>query len=242
MNLVSLQFKTISNYQTNLDKLTTLINQCEENSIIVAPEVCITGYDYNNFDLAINFSYTIIDTLLKLSTNKTICTTIINKRENKVFNTLYIFKNNKIIHTQDKVKLFTFGNEDDYFQYGDMNKINIIDIDGIEIASLICFELRFIDIWQQIKGADIILIPAMWGKLRKQNFESLTNALAIMNQCYVIASDSSNDDMASSSGIINPFGKEIRDDNKEIITIEFDNSNIKKMRRYMDVGIKYNKI
>jgi predicted amidohydrolase len=241
MNLISLQFKTTSNYQTNLDKLTTLINQCEENSIIVAPEVCVTGYDYDNFNLAIDFSNTIIDTLLQLSLNKIICTTIINKRDNKVFNTLYIFNNKKIIHTQDKVKLFTFGNEDKYFEAGDMNKIKIIDINGIKIASLICFELRFIDIWQQIKGADIILIPAMWGKLRKQNFESLTNALSIMNQCYVIASDSSNDDMASSSGIINPFGIESRDDFREIITTKFEKHEIKKMRRYMDVGINISK-
>ena len=77
MNLISLQFKTTSNYQTNLDKLTTLIIKCEENSIIVAPEVCITGYDYDNFDLAIDFSNTIINTLIELSVNKTICTTII---------------------------------------------------------------------------------------------------------------------------------------------------------------------
>ena len=237
MNLISLQFKTTTNYQTNLDKLTTLINKCEENSMIVAPEVCITGYDYDNFDLAIEFSNTIIDTLLQLSTNKTICTTIINKRDNKVFNTLYIFNNNKIVHIQDKVKLFKFGNEDEYFQAGDINKIKIIDIDGIKVASLICFELRFIDIWQQIKGADIILIPAMWGKLRKQNFESLTNSLAIMNQCYVVASDSSNEDMASSSGIVNPFGIEHRDDLQESLQLEFEVANIKKMRRYMDVGI-----
>ena len=239
MKLISLQFKTILNYQTNLEKLTTLINQCEKNSIIVAPEVCITGYDYDNFEKSINFSNTIIEQLLYLSQNKTICTTIITKRDNKVFNTLYIFKNNQIIHTQDKVKLFTFGNEDKYFTAGCIEDIKIIDIDGIKVASLICFELRFIDIWQRIKGADIILISAMWGKLRKQNFLSLTNSLAIMNQCYVIASDSSNNDMASSSGIINPFGKEIRDDEKEILEMKFENEEIKKMRRYMNVGINY---
>jgi predicted amidohydrolase len=77
----------------------------------------------------------------------------------------------------------------------------------------------------------------MWGLLRKQNFESLTNALAIANQCYVIASNSSNESMASSSGIINPFGLEIRDDTKELISMEFDKKEIKKMRRYLNVGI-----
>jgi len=236
-NLISLQFKTTSNYQTNLDKLTTLINQCEENSIIVAPEVCITGYDYDNFEKVVDFSVIIINKLLELSKNKIICTTIITEKNNNVYNSLMIFNNGKIIHNQNKVKLFTFGNEDKYFTAGNIEDIKIIDINGLKIASLICFELRFIDIWKRIKGADIILIPAMWGSLRKQNFESLTNSLSIMNQCYVIASDSSNDDMASSSGIINPFGKERRDDKKEIIVMKYENSDIKKMRRYMDVGI-----
>ena len=31
-----------------------------------------------------------------------------------------------------------------------------------KIATLICFELRFPALWEQIKGADIILNPAMW--------------------------------------------------------------------------------
>ena len=77
----------------------------------------------------------------------------------------------------------------------------------------------------------------MWGILRKQNFESLTNSLAIMNQCYVVASDSSNDTMASSSRIITPFGDEVRDDNKELISMLYDKKEIRKMRRYLNIGI-----
>jgi predicted amidohydrolase len=41
---------------------------------------------------------------------------------------------------------------------------------------VICFELRFIDFWKKMQGADLILIPSMWGKPRKQNFETLTRA------------------------------------------------------------------
>jgi predicted amidohydrolase len=115
--------------------------------------------------------------------------------------------------------------------------IKIIEINGIKIASLICFELRFTELWEQIKGADIISVPAMWGKLRKTHYEKLTTALAIANQAYVIASDSSNEDMASSSGIITPFGEEFRDDSKEIISLEFQPKEIKKMRKYITIGL-----
>ncbi|MBT6388957.1 MAG: carbon-nitrogen hydrolase family protein, partial [Campylobacteraceae bacterium] len=127
--------------------------------------------------------------------------------------------------------------EDKYFQAGNTDDFKIIEIDGLTIASLICFELRFLNLWEKFKGADIIIVPSMWGILRKQNFESLTNSLAIMNQCYVVASDSSNDTMASSSGIITPFGDEVRDDNKELISMLYDKKEIRKMRRYLNIGI-----
>jgi predicted amidohydrolase len=103
---------------------------------------------------------------------------------------------------------------------------------------MICFELRFIELWKKLQGADIICIPSMWGEPRKEHFETLTKALAITNQCYVIASNSSNVDMASSSGIINPFGKYIRDDSANILIDTYDQNEIKKMRRYMNIGLK----
>ena len=43
-----------------------------------------------------------------------------------------------------------------------------------------------------------------------------------MNQCFVIATNSANDDMAKSSGIISPFGVEYRDDSKEVLSKELD--------------------
>jgi len=78
----------------------------------------------------------------------------------------------------------------------------------------------------------------MWGKLRKENFETLTKAIAVTNQCFVLASDSSNDNMASSSAIITPFGKVNLDDSKEMITQPFDKKEIKKMRTYLNIGLK----
>jgi len=238
MNLISLQFKTSRNYDDNLNKLVSLINRCEDNSFILAPELCLSGFDYDNFTKASLFSLKAIEVLKDISLNKIICTTMIIKKENKFYNTLFIFYNGKIVHTQSKYKLFALGDEHKYFSSGKIEDIKIIEIAGIKVASLICFELRFIELWQQIKGADLILIPAMWGKIRKENFETLTKALAVTNQCYLIASCSSNDNMASSSAIISPFGKVNLDDSKEIITNIYDYQEIKKMRTYLNIGLK----
>ena len=241
MKLVALQFKTDdTNYQKNLDKLISLIKQASTGAFILAPELCLTGYSYDHLEQANEFSQIAISILKELSKDRTIALTltIYDKVSKKYKNSVHIFNKQKLIYnTQSKVKLFTLNNEDKYFQAGDEKDIKIIDIDGIKVATLICFEIRFSHLWTKLQGADIILIPAMWGILRKQNFESLTNSLAIMNQCYVIASDSSNDNMASSSGIITPFGDEIRDDSKEFLEIPFDLKLIKKMRRYLNIGI-----
>jgi len=238
MNLVSLQFKTTSNFEDNLSKLVSLINQSPTNSFILAPELCLSGYSYENMQEAVDISLKAIEILKELSINKIISLTMITKENNNFLNTLYIFNKGNIVHTQSKVKLFPLGNEDKYFTAGKLKDIKIIDIDGLKVASLICFEIRFIDLWKQIQGADLILIPAMWGKLRKENFETLTQALAVTNQCYLIASDSSNKDMASSSAIISPFGEVNLDDSKEIISQVYDKKEIKKMRLYLNIGLK----
>ena len=237
MNLVALQFQTTSSFKNNLSKLVSLIKQTPIGAYIVAPELVLSGYAYDRLDEAANITIKAKKILLDLSSDRTITITMTTKKDNKYFNTLYIFHKNKIVHTQSKAKLFLFGDEDQYFTSGTLNDIKIIDIDGLKVGALICFELRFIDIWKKLQGADIIFIPAMWGKIRKENFETLTQAIAVINQCFVCASDSSNDDMASSSGIISPFGETLRDDTLEIISQKINLNEIKKMRRYMKVGI-----
>ena len=238
MNLVALQFKTTSNFEDNLDKLINLINNTPINSFILAPELCLNGYAYDRLDEAVEISKKAIDILKRLSYNKTIALTLTNKQGGKHINTLYVFHNQKIVHTQSKYELFVLNDERKYFTAGKKDDIQIFEINGLKIACLICFELRFINLWQKLQGADIILIPAMWGKLRKANFETLTQALAAANQCFVLASNSANDDMARSSGIIAPFGDTYKDDEKEILFQKIDLSEIKKMRRYLNVGIK----
>ena len=237
MNLVTLQTLTTDDFDKNLSTLLKLIEQVDENSFIVAPELCLNGYAYDRLDESVEITNKAIPLLQELSATKTITLTLTQKKDDKHINTLHIFHKGKIIHTQSKVELFVLNDERKYFTAGQEEDIKIIEIDGLKIACLICFELRFIDLWKKIQGADIVLIPAMWGKLRKENFETLTRGLAVMNQCFVIASDSANNDMAKSSGIITPFGEEYRDDNKIVLEKNVDLSEIKKMRRYMRVGI-----
>lgn len=237
LSLVTLEFKTTDNWQENLQTFTKLLSQTKDNSVVLAPEVCLTGFAYESMDKAVTFSQNALETLLSLSKNKIITFTMIEKKEQGYVNTLKVLYHGKVVHEQQKHKLFTFGGEDKHFLAGDEEKITIFEIEGIKFAALICFELRFKSLWQAIEGADIILIPSMWGKRRAPHFATLTQALALMNQCYVLASDSANEDMAKESGIITPFGIRHTHHDKTLLEIEIDFEEIKKMRRYLNVGI-----
>ena len=237
MKLIALQIKTTSNFQENLTHLKDLINLCEVKSLILAPELALSGFSYDRMEEAAQFSQKAIEEIKELSKDKTIALTFITKKENKFFNTLYIFHNLQIIHTQSKVKLFPLGSELEYFSSGNVDNIKIIEINGLKIATLICFELRFPQLWEKIKGADIILNPAMWGLKRKDHYESISKALALVNQCFVIACNSADETMGKGSAIINPFGIVKKDDSKEIIEDIFDKNEIKKVRAYINIGL-----
>jgi predicted amidohydrolase len=209
------------------------LKEHEYSHIVIAPEVFLTGYDYEHMTTAAKFSANALKTLKKEVNEQIVVLTLILEDGDDFVNQAVVIHKHKIVHRQNKVKLFRMGDEDLYFRAGKKKKIQPFEIEGVKYALLICFELRFKDLWKQIEGADIVLVPARWGKPRKNHLEILSSALAVMNQCYVIVSNSSDNDMASSSAIISPNGSRILDDKKEALEGMIDFREIKKMRRYI---------
>jgi omega-amidase len=237
-NLVALQFAyETKSLEQNLQTLVSLINKAPDFSIITAPELCLSGYNYEHLQKSADFSQKIIPTLKELSQTKLISLTLVQKIGKNFYNQLQVFYKEKIIHARAKTKLFPLGKEEKFFKADEIDKIKIIEVEGIKLAFLVCFELRFSELWRQIQGSDVICIPAFWGKQRKEHFETLTKSLAIMNQAYVVTANSSDESMASSSGIITPFGQEIRDDAKQLLQSRLNLHEIKKMRKYINIGL-----
>ncbi len=237
--LVALNFEfSQTNYEKNLNTLISLMQKSSDDAVVVAPELCLTNFSFDSLEKAHSFSKEALEQIKNISKNRVISLSVIEKRDDKFYNTAKIIHQGEIVHSQDKVKLFRFGDEHKFYTAGSEEKVKIIEIDGLRFAILICFEIRFLDLWQRIKGADIIMIPALWGKLRKMQLEKITASMAIINQAFVILSNSTQEDMAGSSGIITPFGLEYRDDSKEFISLDADLNEIKKMRRYMDIGLR----
>lgn len=227
-------------FEENFATLQTLLEQTPKNSIVLAPELCLSAYSYDNMEAAATFSSAVLPILAKLSTTKIFGLTLIEKTDAGYVNNFKLFHHGALIYTRAKAKLFTLGEEEHYFNSGKDEDIRIIEVNGIKIAVLICFELRFPKLWEQIKGADLILVPAYWGKLRKKHFEVLTTALAIANQAYLLCTNGADESMAKGSAIISPFGDVTSDDNSNLIMQAFDIHEIKKMRRYLDIGLNHN--
>jgi predicted amidohydrolase len=58
-----------------------------------------------------------------------------------------------------------------------------------------------------------------------------------MNQSFVVVCNSANDDMASSSAIISPWGDVVMDDDAESISQTIDLKDIKRTRRLIPMQI-----
>ncbi|MDX1296378.1 MAG: carbon-nitrogen hydrolase family protein [Sulfurimonadaceae bacterium] len=235
--LCSLRFASAGTYEENLSYLCSLIERTPDDAVVIAPEVCLTNFDYDHFEEAADFASTALESLSPLSQSRIIVLTVIERRAEGIYNVAKVLHGNEVVHEQAKARLFKFGGEHEYFAEGCDEEIVLFEVDGLKMGIMICFELRFKALWQKLEGADIIAVPAQWGILRSEHFVTLTEALAVMNQCYVVASDSANPEMTGQSGIISPFGEVRRNGNIPCLEGLYDEKEVQKMRRYLDVGI-----
>jgi len=233
LEVTTLQLSTRKRYQENLDTLTTYLDEHQDMHIVVVPEVFLTAFDYEHMSTAAKFSANALKTLKKEVDQQIVVLTLILEDGDDFVNQAVVIHKHKVVHRQNKVKLFKLGDEDLYFRAGKKKKIRPFMIEGVSYALLVCFELRFKELWAQVEGVDVVLMPSRWGKMRKTQLEILSRALAVMNQCYVILSNSADEDMAKGSAIISPTGEVVMNDDKEFLEGIIDFREIKKMRRYI---------
>lgn len=231
MRAVSLQLPTGGDFAANLSTLLAAYGRHRDAAFVAAPEVYLTGFSYDRFEEAAAFSLHATQTLFDAVGDTPLLLTMIEKRDDAFYNVAKVFHQGQVVHEQRKHQLFLLGNEHDYFAPGPEEEIRLFDLNGVKAGILICFELRFTDLWKRLEGAEIIFVPAMWGKLRKSHYETLCRALAIANRCFVVACDSPNDDMAAGSAVITPWGEVTQDDEATEIVAPIDLREIKKMKR-----------
>jgi predicted amidohydrolase len=229
-----LQLYNRTPYHKNLDALLHHIDTQSDQAIVLAPEVSMTDYDYDNLEAAARFGEEAIARLCERVDRQVLGLTLLTRQEDGSYtNDAVVIHDHRVVYRQSKHKLFLLGEEDKYLSAGTEEGIGLFVIDGVKYGMLICFELRFKELWRRLEGADVILVPSQWGLPRKRHLEILAQALAVMNQAYVMVANSAREEMASSSMICSPSGGVIMDDMQEVISGEIDFLLLKKMRRYI---------
>jgi len=115
-------------------------------------------------------------------------------------------------------------------QVGNDNKAESV---SWTIASFICYDLRFPEIFREAtkKGANLITIQAAWPAKRRAHWETLLRARAIENQVYIAAVNAVNESpdhklpLAGTSLIISPNGDILAEgptQSEAIISAELD--------------------
>lgn len=89
-------------------------------------------------------------------------------------------------HEYAKQRLFTLSGEQRAYAAG--TDCTVTEICGVKVATLVCYDLRFPELFRQAisRGAELFIVPASWPTSRQIHWRTLLHARAIENQACVV--------------------------------------------------------
>lgn len=210
--------------KANIEKVIEFSKKAAEEGVDVLffPEMSFTGFSMNT-EKTHEDREIVFDRMLKIfkETNVSIGFGWVEKAENCykqdmpecnfLCNNHYsVISGGGIISDYIKIHPFSYSGEDKLFESGD--KITKYNLLGIPFSSVICYDLRFPELFQILsRYAHIIVVPACWPEKRKSHWITLLKARAIENQSYVVGVNCVGNigglEYSGNSMIINPDGE-----------------------------------
>jgi predicted amidohydrolase len=199
-------------------------------NLVVLPEMWSSGFSYRNLNELALRTTGIVEELLELSRDLklVIVGSMPEPNGDKVFNTVYVVDNGRLVGTYRKLHLFSLLGEDRAFDRGD--RWLLADTSIGKVGVIICYDLRFPELSRRLalEGADVICVPAQWPKPRQEHWRTLLRARAIENQLFVVACNAcgliGKLDFFGMSMIIDPKGELLAeaDEQEQKIIAELD--------------------
>lgn len=240
MRVTIYQFSTIwMKPEENLARIGKVCNNISgESDLLILPEMFNTGYTMKPHEIAVQWQDDTIQTLTSFASryHLTICGSIPMFKNNSWYNTMVTVSQEGLIHSYDKIHLFTPAGEKEVYSEGDLTTTCMLK--DWRIQPLICYDLRFPYLTFNLNPADIIIYSANWPVARVSHWKALLAARAIENQCYVIGvnrtgRDENGYEYPGVSTIIDYSGEILQEmDEKEgFITVKINKSEIAQYRK-----------
>jgi len=207
--------------------------------ILVLPEIWSGGFEYPEIrDLALK-TPAILKQIRSISrsTHTLIVGSLPEARSGKLYNTVAIIDEGRILGRYRKQRLFAPMAEDRYFSVS-RSKRSFSSGKGV-IGTAVCFDIRFPELFVRIRdrGVWLLIVPAQWPEPRCSHWKSLLIARAIEGQVYVAGCNrvgkTGKTRFCGNSMIVDPWGDVIAHGgrNAEVVSAEITPSRVRQVRR-----------
>ncbi len=149
-----------------IEKIDRLIYRCAGTDILVLPELCNSGYNFESKEQAWELSEEVESSVFVqyvealCSDHKMHIVAGMSERDGEsLFNTSVLVGPDGLIGKYRKTHLFT--NEPDFFEPGNLGLL-VFDIGFCRLGMLICFDWIFPEVWRvmALKGVDLVCHPS----------------------------------------------------------------------------------
>ena len=195
----------------NLSKLDTALAECPGSDLYVFPEMFTTGFATkpgskidDTPDITIEWMRSKAAAFDCAMAGSVAMKGEDGKRVNRF---CFVTPDGKLT-IADKRHLFTYGGEPETFTPGSDRVV--VEFRGVRFLILVCYDLRF-PVWSRNRADyDAVIYVANWPDVRQHAWDTLIQARAIENQCYVIAANRCGEDPVckylGGSAVVSPFG------------------------------------
>jgi len=234
MEIGFIQFQPhLANVSKTILDLENLIDAADSSDLIVLPELCNSGYNFENYQMAWDTSEEIsqspfIEFLVsKTSEHNLFVVSGFNERDKDLlYNSAVLVGPKGVVGKYRKLHLFM--NEKDFFAPGNVG-LPIFDIGICKIGMLVCFDWIYPEVWRilTLKGADIICHPSnlVLPGLAQRGIP----IHALINRIYIITANRIGQErdlkFTGLSTIADPKGDvllQLSEDEKEVGTVKID--------------------
>lgn len=227
----------------NLAMLEEKINAiATPTELVILPEMFSTGFSMKPKQLAETMDGETISWMKRIAASRKIILagSVIIEAEGNYYNRLIWMLPNGQYGYYDKRHRFAFAGEDEHYTAG--NRRLVAQVNGWKVNLLICYDLRF-PVWarQQVQDGqpeyDLLLYVANWPQRRSHAWQTLLQARAIENQCYVVGVNRVGHDgndiyHSGDSMVIDPLGQVLyhKVDDEDVFTITLHKGNLEEVR------------